>query len=208
MASRNPTEETIFSFSRETPDNEARNDGARRLTTLRVGTIVIDGRRELCLIRNVSAGGLRVHAYSPLTLGQKVAVELKPDQPTEGSVSWVEEASAGIEFDSAIDVEELLASQSGMGDGWRARMPRIEVDRLGDLRVGARVYPVNSLDISQGGVRLEIDHPVKIGDNVVLTFEKFRPIQGAVRWYQHGQAGVAFNEVIPFRELMGWLRAE
>ena len=65
---------------------------------------------------------------------------------------------------------------------------------------------MNSCDISQGGIRVEIDHPLRVGDPVVLTLEKWRPIQGAVRWYQEGKAGISFNHVIPFQELMGWLR--
>lgn len=206
MVSRNPVEETIFSFSPSTPAPGEREDGVRRLTTLRVGTIQIEGRRELCLIRNISAGGLRAHVYSPLNEGQKVSFELKTDQQTSGVVSWIDGANIGVSFHEQIDVEELLASQTGVNDGRRPRMPRVEVDRLGELRIGARVYPVNSIDISQGGVRVEIDHPLNIGDNVVLTLEKFRAIPGLVRWYGQGQGGIAFNEVIPFQELMGWLR--
>lgn len=205
IAQAEPAEETIFSLSDDPPADEGRSVEARRLTTLRVGTILIDGRRELCLIRNVSAGGLRAHVYSPLKEGQKVSVELRTDQQTSGSVSWVREGSVGIEFDNKIDVESLLAGQSADND-WRHRMPRVEVDRLGELRIGARIYPINTCDISQGGVRVEIDHPLKVGDAVVLTLEKWRPIHGSVRWYQEGRGGIAFNQVVPFQELMSWLR--
>jgi cold shock CspA family protein len=205
VVSTEPTEETIFSFSQRTPP-PGTPEQPRRLTTLRVGTITIDDRRELCLIRNISAGGLKAHVYSPLKEGQKVSVELKANQQTNGTVSWVGEASVGIEFDEPIDVADLLAAQNEGDNGWRARMPRVEVDCLGELRIGARIYPINTCDISQGGVRLEIDHPLKIGDNVVLTLEKWRPIQGMVRWYAEGKGGIAFNQVIPFQELMGWLQ--
>jgi hypothetical protein len=199
------TEETIFSFSERTPAPADREDQSRRLTTLRVGTIMIDGRRELCLIRNVSAGGLKAHVYSPLREGQAVSVELKANQQTAGKVSWVRDNSVGIEFDRAIDVEELLASQTSES-GWQSRMPRVEVDRLGELRIGARIYPINTCDISQGGVRIEIDHPLTVGDNIVLTLDKWRAISGVVRWFQADQGGIAFNQVVPFQELMGWLR--
>ena len=47
-----------------------------------------------------------------------------------------------------------------------------------------------------------------IGAHVVLSLEKFRPVHGVVRWCQDGLAGIAFNQVIPFHELMGWLRAD
>ncbi|HWH22869.1 MAG TPA: PilZ domain-containing protein [Allosphingosinicella sp.] len=197
-----------FSFAADKPAPRARTENARRLTTLRVGTITIDGRRELCLIRNISAGGLRAHVYSPLASGQKVSVELKTNQQTSGSVSWVKDGSVGVTFDQEIDVEELLASQLGTDGGPRPRMPRVEIDRLGELRIGARIYPINTCDMSQGGVKIEIDHPLRVGENVVLTLEKFRPVAGVVRWYQTGQGGIAFNQVLPFHELMRWLRGE
>ena len=199
-------EETIFSaLGRTAPPGTP--EQPKRLKTLRVGTITIDGRRELCLIRDISAGGVRAHIYSPVVSGQKVSVELRTNQQTEGTVSWVKEGSVGIEFDQRMDVSELLAVQSETDNGWRHRMPRVELDRLGELRIGARIYPINTRDISQGGVRLEIDHPLKIGDNVVLTLDKWRPIPGMVRWYQEGEGGIAFNQVIPFQELMTWLKS-
>src|SRR3712207_7884086 len=60
----NAVEETTFSFSNAAPQPDRRRQ-ARHLTILRVGTLIIDGRRELCLIRNISAGGVMAHVYSP-----------------------------------------------------------------------------------------------------------------------------------------------
>jgi len=206
MLSAGPTEETTFSFSGDAPAPCARGDEPRRMTTLRVGTITIEGRRELCLIRNVSAGGLRAHVYSPLKAGDRVSVELKANQQTPGSVSWVDGATVGISFDEEIDIAGLLASQAEGEGGLKARMPRVEADCLGELRIGARLYPINTCDISQGGARIEVDHPLRVGENVVLTLQKLRPVQGVVRWYQDGQSGIGFNQVLPFHELVAWLR--
>ena len=199
-------EETTFSFSEEAPRPPERRTALRHLTILRVGSLIIEGKRELCLIRNISAGGLMAHVYTPLAEGQRVEVELKSDQRIAGSVYWARESNIGIGFDAPIDVEEMLAShKSGSGD-WRPRMPRIEVDRLAMMRVGARAYGVSTCDISQGGVKLIVDQPLEPGAAVVLSLEQFRAVPGVVRWYHEGVAGIAFNEVIPFQELMAWLR--
>lgn len=205
MLSDGSVEEPAFPLPKEAPADCARGEDARRLTTLRVGTITIAGKRELCLIRNVSAGGLKAHVYSPLKEGQAVSVELKTNQQTDGRVSWVDGATVGVAFDREIDIGELLASQEGEG-GIQPRMPRVEADCLGQLRIGARVYPINTCDISQGGARIEIDHPLAVGENVVLTLQKLRPVAGVVRWYQDGQGGIGFNQVLPFHELVNWLR--
>jgi hypothetical protein len=198
-------EETTFSFSTSAPQPDRRRT-ARHLTILRVGALIIDGRRELCLIRNISAGGLMAHVYSPIEHGQRLAVELKSDQTVAGSVIWVEDVNIGVSFDEPIDVEEMLAIQAVSANGWRPRLPRVEVDRLGTVRAGARTYAVSTCDISQGGVKLEIDQPLQPGEDVVFTPERFRPVQGVVRWFHGGTCGISFNQVIPFHDLMRWLR--
>ena len=200
-------EETTFSFSTSAPQPDRRRHG-RHLTILRVGALIIDGRRELCLIRNISAGGLMAHVYSAMEPEQRLAVELKSDQTVAGRVLWVDEANIGIGFDDPIDVEELLAVQAVSANGWRPRLPRVEVDRLGTLRAGARTFAVSTCDISQGGVKVEIDQPLQPGEEVVFTPEKFRPVHGVVRWCHNGVCGVSFNQVIPFHELMRWLRQD
>src|SRR3712207_5088698 len=128
-------EETTFSFSEETPKPDRRRQ-PRHLTILRVGSLIIDGQRELCLIRNISAGGLMAHVYSSHALGQRVQIELRGDQPVEGAITWVENSNVGVTFDSPIDVEEMLAAQTSTLEGWRPRLPRVEVDTLATMRVG------------------------------------------------------------------------
>jgi hypothetical protein len=166
-------EETTFSFSNEAPRPPERRRDQRHMTILRVGTLFLEGRRELCLIRNISAGGLMAHIYSRVAIGDRVAVELKTNHRIEGEVSWVEGSNVGISFDEQIDVEEILASHSGLENGWRPRLPRVEVDRLATLRVGSEVYGVSTRDISQGGVKIEIDREFEGGEEVVLTLDKF-----------------------------------
>jgi len=208
MLSNECHEETIFSFSREAPRRPERRRAARHLTILRVGALIGPHGRELCLIRNISAGGLMAHVYSHHALGAKVAIELKSNQPVPGTVVWADGSNVGIKFDSPIDVEEMLSSQAAIDCGWRPRLPRVEVDRLATLRCGSHLYGVNTRDISQGGVKVETDQPLEVGREVVLAMEKFRPVAGVVRWCQAGLAGIAFNHLIPFHELMEWLRPE
>lgn len=208
MRTENAYEETIFSLSKEAPQPPERRRQSRHLTILRVGTLIFDGKRELCLIRNISAGGLMAHVYSVFAVGQRVSVELKTNQQTSGHVTWINGSNVGVAFDEPIDVEEMLASQAALENGWRPRLPRVEVDRLATLRIGARTYWVSTRDISQGGIKVESDQPLDEGAEVVLMLDKFRPVHGVIRWFHDGLGGISFNHVIPFRELMGWLRAQ
>jgi PilZ domain len=201
-------EETTFSFSEATPQPPERRRAPRHLTILRVGALIGPNGRELCLIRNISAGGLMAHVYTGHSRDERVSVELKTNQAVEGTVIWASGSSLGISFDEPVDVAELLSAQTILPNGWRPRLPRVEVDRLATLRCGARVHGVNTRDISQGGVKVEIDQPLEPGSQTVLTMERFRPLQGVVRWCEDGLAGIAFHQLIPFPELMAWLKPE
>jgi hypothetical protein len=200
--------ETGFSLSGEVPLPPERRGSERFLKILRVGTLVVDGRHELCLIRNISAGGLMAHVYSPLTPGQKVTVELKTNQLVPGRVVWVREGNAGIQFEARMDVAELLANPAILDNGWRPRTPRVEVDRMATLRSGARTTWVQVRDISQSGIKVESDEPPAAGEEVVVTLDGLPPLHGVVRWSNDEQGGIAFNQLIPFGDLIGWLRRE
>lgn len=199
-------QDTGFSFSSLVPGPPERRREERHLKILRVGTLIAGGRRELCLIRNISAGGVLAHVYSKLVTGQRVAIEFKAHQPVDGRVIWVREANAGIQFDAAMDVAGLLANPQVLDNGWRPRTPRVEIDRMATLRVGATTHWVHARDISQSGVKVETDQPIDADTEVVLTLEDFRPLHGTVRWSCGGHCGLAFNELIPFGELIAWLK--
>jgi PilZ domain len=82
----------------------------------------------------------------------------------------------------------------------------VEIDRMATLRIGARTFWVQARDISQSGVKIEADAPPAPGKEVVLTLDGFRPLHGVVRWESGDHCGIAFNQLIPFAELIDWLK--
>ena len=206
MLADNRILETGFSFADAVPEPPERRCDERFITILRVGVLIVDGRRELCLMRNISAGGLMAHVYSLVEEGQRVTVELKSNQAIGGTIAWVRGANAGIAFDDSVDIAALLANPAVLDNGWRPRLPRIEVVRWGTLRSGARTWRVQSRDISQGGIKIDTDQSFEPGEEVVLTLDHFRPLPGTVRWQNGRDCGLAFNEPIPFDELIAWLK--
>ena len=209
MLQDNAIVETGFSLSNAVPappEPAERRREERHLTILRVGTLIVGDRRELCLVRNVSSAGLMAHVYSPLEPEERVAVELKSGQQIDGRVIWVREANAGIAFDTPVDVAGLLANPPVLDNGWRPRLPRVEVDRPATLRAGARSWRVRTRDISQGGIKISLDQPFEADEEVVLTLDGMRPLPGTVRWHDDGNCGIRFNALIPFDELIAWLK--
>ncbi len=164
---------------------------------------MVDGQRELCLIKNISEGGMMIRAYNPIGQGKPVAIELKSGQMVAGTVAWIRESNVGIEFDSPIDVIEMLSTAT---DGARPRMPRIEAGCFAIVREGANTYRMRVLDISQGGIKVETDIALPASADVAITLPELEPQAGAVRWCEDGCAGLTFNRVLPLASLIEWLR--
>lgn len=200
-----PVETTIYSLSEDPPAAPERREGERHLTLYRVGSVTIDDRRELCLIKNISAGGMMIRVYCAVSVGKRLSVELKTGQPIRGQVSWVRDQNVGVAFDQAIDVVEILsASMSGP----RPRMPRVEVECHALIREGAATYRMRVCDISQGGVKLESATVLPVGADVVASFPGLAPQPGVMRWTDDGFCGVTFNRLLPLPVLVNWLQEQ
>lgn len=203
-----PLETTVYSLSGAPPRPEHENDrreGQRHMTLYRVGSIMVDDRRELCLIKNISAGGMMIRAYCTLHEGASISVELKNGQLIGGKVGWLREHTAGIAFDQPIDVIDILSASM---NGPRPRMPRIEIDGSATIREGANTLRVAVCDISQGGLKIRCETVLPIGADVVVSLPGLSALQGVTRWAEHGYTGITFNRLLPLTELVSWLQGQ
>jgi hypothetical protein len=199
-----PGESTIYSLSEAPPAaSEQRRDGDRHLTLYRVGSIIIDQRRELCLIKNISAGGMMIRAYCTMREGMPLAIELKSGLPIRGKVSWVCGLNVGVAFDEPIDVIEILSAPM---EGPRPRKPRIEVDCFVTVREGATTHRTRACDISQGGIKLDTLTVLPRDTDVVVTLPGLGPTAGVVRWVDETFCGITFNQLVALPQLVNWLQ--
>lgn len=205
---------TRFSFAAGAPAQpighgqqleERRHGGQRHMSILRVGKVVTKRGEDLCLIRNISAGGLMARIYTKLEIGEHVIFELRADRRLSGVVRWARDDCAGIQFETSIDVAAVLADKDGRPEQ-RPRAPRLSHPCKATLRVGAQYHRVTVRDISQGGVKIVVPEELTVGVDVVLTMEGFRAVAGAVRWYREGHVGIAFHQVVSYPELTHWLK--
>jgi hypothetical protein len=199
-----PVETTPYSLQDSPPGMPDRRDGERHLSLLRVGSLTIDGRRELCLIRNVSAGGMLIRPYCTIPENARLTIELKQGDPISGHARWTKDGCVGVTFDERIDVVELLAACSE--EGQRPRMPRVEVDCLAWVRDGATVHRGRAVNISQGGLRIEqCRAEIAVGTEVTVSILGLVPLPGTVRWNDGEACGITFARVLALPQLVAWL---
>lgn len=196
---------TNYSLSAAAPERPERRSGERYVSLLRVGALVIEGRRELCLIRNVSAGGMMIRPYSTIAAGTRLDVELKQGDSVSGHVQWSDNGLVGVIFDEPIDVLAILSTSSGRP---RPRMPRIELGCTATMRHDGAVFRARVLNISQGGICVNSGLDLALSGDVVVTLDGLHAAAGVVKWRDGDYYGIGFNRVYPVDELMAFLREQ
>lgn len=197
-----------------TPSPLALNAAARakreaRLTTiLLIARLSIGNRDDLCRVRNLSSGGMRIETLSPVMIDERASVELKNGAVVHGLIVWSNYPEIGLRFDAPVNITELLAPPV-RNDA--ARLPRslrlatacpVIVRRDGHLMSGMLK------DISLGGARISLSGTARTGDQVVLGVPGLETRRAAVRWVEAGCVGLSFAETVAFDELSRWLASE
>src|SRR3954471_10221076 len=90
------------------PRRELRSE-ARVVSVFRLAKLV-GAAEELCLIRNISAHGVKLEVFSPKTVGEAVAVDFGDGVARPAEVRWVRDDCIGLSFGEAINLAETLAS--------------------------------------------------------------------------------------------------
>jgi hypothetical protein len=203
MLNERPVETTLYSLDHSAPGPVQRRKNDRHLSLLRVGSLLIGDRRELCLIKNVSAGGMLIRTYSPITQGTRLSIELRQGEPLEGTVRWTKGDCIGVTFEQPIDVIELISVSV---DGPRQRLPRVAVGCTAWVREGATVRRTRAINISQGGIRICGGEDLSVRAEVVVSLHGLAPLPGVVRWKDGDHLGISFNRSLDLPLLVGWLR--
>jgi len=200
-----PVETTTYSLSASPPTQPDRRADERYVRLLRVGAIIVEHRRELCLIRNISAGGMMIRAYSEIPVGTALSIELKQGDPVHGVVQWTEDGLTGVAFSAPVDVLNILAPP---GNGPRPRLPRIDVDCTAWVRQDAAVMRTKAVNVSQGGICVASNNPLTVGAAVVVTLPGLTPAAGVVKWNAGDSYGISFNRALILSELVEWLQEQ
>jgi hypothetical protein len=208
MPNQQPVETTLYSLDSsppKAPKTAQRRNSERHLSLLRVGCLIVGDRRELCLVKNISVGGMQIRVYSQIRPGTRLSVELKQGESVSGIARWVKDDGVGVTFDQPIDVVGLISASTR---GRRPRMPRIEVQSAAWVREGATVHRATAVNISQGGLKIVAPTILPVGAAVVVSLTGVGPIAGVIRWAEQDAYGITFNRALGLSMLVAWLQEQ
>ena len=101
-------------------------------------SLTIRDRRELCIIKNISAGGMMIRAYCPIAEGTPLSIELKNGQPVNGKATWVKEPNVGVTWNS----NDTDVRNGSVAEYFKLLRPWIKSCHINELHSG---YPYREL---------------------------------------------------------------
>lgn len=206
---KNSTQQLPLSGS-EKDDNWTRAERRshdRQIAMLRLAKIRAGTREGWGFIKNLSSRGMMLEVHPDFDLGEMVSAILTEDQELTGKVKWRKGASAGIEFDKAIDIAGLLHKSSETRNGRISRMPRIQVKHPVNILVGSRYVEGDMCDISPTGICIRTSYTFETGKRVRVRVSDLLDVSGKIRWQSLDRVGIAFEQRLPLDQLMTWLSA-
>ncbi|MEO9131348.1 MAG: PilZ domain-containing protein, partial [Sphingomonas sp.] len=88
-------------------DPERRQD-PRQIALHLVAKLHTANGEALCLVRNISPGGITAHVYSPLDIGGAVVLEFISGALVGASVVWQRDNIAGMQFVDRVDIATVF----------------------------------------------------------------------------------------------------
>lgn len=184
---------------------------AERFTLmLRVARLVSSHGEYPCVIRDVSATGVRLRLFHALPAERHLALFLG-----NGECYFIENVwgqpngsgcEAGFRFSAPIDVRAFM-TESGKHP---KRQVRLGITLPATLSIREFSAPVVIRDLSQQGARIESDRPLAIDQHVRLKAHGMPEIFASVRWKADAMHGLVFQQCFRLDELahLAWSVAE
>ena len=164
---------------------------------IRTAKIICGTAEYLCVIRDVSAQGISVRLFHPVSHDDKITLELQPENNHPLTLVWQEPGEAGFQFVTPVDVEQMIRRSSSF--------PRRELRFSAELPVklvlsGAR-YPAMLRNISQQGARIESADRLAIDQVLRIEARNLPEIEAKVRWRKGNHYGLVFDTTFRLHDL-------
>lgn len=163
------------------PGSEQRR--AQRFSlVLRAARLIAAEGEFLCVLRDVSASGIKAKLFHPLPAAPRFALALGTGDTHDVEPVWERDGHAGFRFcEGDIDVEALI-DEVGLHP---KRQLRVNLSLPLQLTAGTLRHHARLTNLSQQGAGIESDAMLALGEPVRISAPGFPEHSAKVRW-RHG----------------------
>lgn len=176
----------------------AEQRGAERFALLiRTAKLVTEQGEFLCVVRDVSATGVRLKLFHALPPVDRMALEQANGEFHFIEKVWEADGHAGFRFAAPIDVHAFIAEASP----WPRRPVRLRVRLPGLLHADGGASAVWLNDLSQAGGRIECPRHLAVEQRVKLEVAGLPPLIANVCWRSSPDYGLVFQQAFALADL-------
>jgi hypothetical protein len=164
---------------------------------IRSAKLICENGEYLCVIRDVSASGVRLRIFHPLPSCQRFDLELATGDRFALERVWEAADHAGFRFADWINVQDFIVEASP----YPKRSLRLRLEFPAAITTDAGTATASVRDLSREGARIETTLPLAIRQKVKLSSDALPPLFGTVCWRSNSAYGLVFRQVFTFEEL-------
>jgi len=165
---------------------------------IRSAKLVYETGEYMCIVRDVSASGVRLRLFHALPAERQVTLELATGETFAIERVWEHEGHAGFRFSNPIDVHRFIAEAGP----YPKRPLRLRVDLPARLTMlGGEPFDATIRDLSREGARVDTGEMLAIGQKVKIEAKGLPPLTAIVCWRSVPAYGLSFQQSFTFEEL-------
>lgn len=174
---------------------------SRRLTLiLRAGKLTTPEGEFLCVLRDISSGGIKVRLFHPLAVPPTCEIEFNGQKRHRLVRVWHDKDNAGFRFvDGPLDINRMLEEAGPFAR--RSIRLRISDPPQVSLHVEGRAVAARLLDISQHGAALSCDTRLAQCQKLEVSAPRLTALTARVRWRRADRLGLVFEKSFRLDEL-------
>ncbi len=169
---------------------------------LRAAKLISPSAEFLCILRDVSATGLKARLFHRLPPERPLKLELGNGQRFTVEPIWEEDSHAGFRFlHDEIDVTELVRESTP----FKRRSLRLRLERDIAVIEGTQRRKAQLRDISLLGVAIDIDTPLPLRGEVTIEHRDIPLGAARVRWRRGTVHGLILQRSLTMEALARFL---
>lgn len=178
-------------------DPIAEQRAAPRFTALMRSAKLVCGQDEfVCVVRDVSVGGVRLRCFHTVPRGAPMALELLNGTLLDIVPVRQDGCEASFRFVRPVAIEHLI----GENELYPRRLLRLNLSMPLTLRTRSGLVPAVTRNLSQQGCRVVCAVPLALAQPVIVESRQLPGIRAKVRWRHDGVCGLAFDDTFSLKD--------
>jgi hypothetical protein len=185
-----------FDSAQDDPPPQENRSAPRFFALIRSAKLISAQGEFVCVVRDVSASGVRLRCFHTVPRETTMALELQNGDTFEIERMRSQGEEASFRFAGPVPIERLV-QESAL---YPRRPLRLNIAIPLTLRTPTGRVAAVTHNMSQQGCRVQAALPLALDQSVVVESPHLPGIRAKVRWRRDGDCGLVFDDTFSLRD--------